>query len=106
VNTHNTYVTDMRHFLDDDGEIVRNMPGEARQLASFLALVVDATSVENSSNFDELPLRCRGTECGGRVLARVVTSGILWFCAVLSVAVSPDRQTLASGSDDKTIKLW
>jgi len=30
VNTHNTYVTDMRHFLDDDGEIVRNMPSEAR----------------------------------------------------------------------------
>jgi len=34
----------MPHFLDDKGNIPTEMPKEARELASFLALVVDATT--------------------------------------------------------------
>jgi hypothetical protein len=36
-----TYVTDITHFLDDAGEIVANMPAEARQLASFITLLIE-----------------------------------------------------------------
>ena len=39
-----SYITDLRHFLDDDGEIVSDMPKPARELASFLALLTDAVT--------------------------------------------------------------
>ena len=39
-----TYVTDITHYLDDQGEVSAEMPREARQLASFLVLVIDAAS--------------------------------------------------------------
>ncbi len=35
------YITNLTHFLDDTGNIPGSMPKEARNLASFLALVVD-----------------------------------------------------------------
>lgn len=34
----------MQHFLDQQGDIPKQMPKEARELASFHALVVDATT--------------------------------------------------------------
>ncbi len=39
-----TCVTDITHYLDDDGELSAEMSGPARKLASFLVLVIDAAS--------------------------------------------------------------
>ena len=64
-----TYVTDLRHFLDDDGEIVANMPSEARQLASFLALIVDEANGFVPSIAEELTIRCRSEGCSAQILA-------------------------------------
>ena len=36
-----TYVTDITHYLDDDGELPTELPSPARKLASFLVLVID-----------------------------------------------------------------
>ena len=36
----NTYVTDITHYLDKNGELAE-MPGEARKLASFLVLLIE-----------------------------------------------------------------
>ena len=44
-----TYVTDLRHYLDDDGELA-DMPAEAKQLASFLVLIVDAVTPERTTD--------------------------------------------------------
>lgn len=44
-----TYVTDLQHYLDGEGEIVTQMPEEARQLASFFALLVDEVSDKPAS---------------------------------------------------------
>lgn len=37
-------IPNMTHFLDDQGNIPKQMPKEARELANFLALIVDATT--------------------------------------------------------------
>ena len=39
-----TYVTDITHYLDDEGELPEEMPGPARKLASFLVLLIDAVT--------------------------------------------------------------
>lgn len=75
------YVTDLRHFLDDEGEIVSDMPSEARQLASFLALIVDETSGFEASKVDELSVRCRGDGCPAQIVAhREPANEIVWHC--------------------------
>jgi hypothetical protein len=38
------YISQMPHFLDETGDIPKQMPKEARELASFMALVIDATT--------------------------------------------------------------
>jgi len=38
------YISNMQHFLDETGNILKQMPKEARELASFMALVVDTTT--------------------------------------------------------------
>lgn len=76
-----TYVTDLRHFLDESGEIVMKMPEEARQMASFLALVVDEASHNLSPEAEELGIRCRSTGCTGQILAFAdADEEIIWFC--------------------------
>ena len=76
-----TYVTDLRHFLDDHGELAE-MPAEAKQLASFLVLIVDAITQNATANFVETELRCRTTKCTGEILARLdlANEEILWQC--------------------------
>lgn len=38
-----SYVTDITHYLDDSGDLAE-MPDSARQLASFLTLMIDAAT--------------------------------------------------------------
>lgn len=77
------YVTDLRHFLDDDGEIASDMSSEARQLASFLALIVDEASGFAPSKAEELRLRCRSAGCTAQILAIRESNGdISWHCLV------------------------
>ena len=44
----------MPHFLDEQGNIPKQMPKEARELASFFALVVDATTKTMPSTLTQL----------------------------------------------------
>jgi hypothetical protein len=78
-----TYVTDLRHYLDDDGELA-DMPAEAKQMASFLVLIVDAVTPEAPPIFVETELRCRTTKCTGEILARLdpATEEIQWHCTL------------------------
>ena len=75
-----TYVTDLRHFLDECGEIVKDMPADARQLASFLALIVD--EVSRCREHAELSLRCRKPTCPGTIVAINESGEIHWQCPV------------------------
>jgi len=78
----NTYVTDITHFLDKNGELAE-MPGEARQLASFLVLLIDVTTAQASpSHNHDTHIRCRAEACTGSIRASVASKGgeIVWHC--------------------------
>ena len=58
-------ITNFQHFLDEDGNIPNDMPKEARDLANFLALLVDNTS---SGDYDAEPaIRCIKKACKGLI---------------------------------------
>ena len=76
-----TYVTDIVHFLDHRGELAE-MPAPARKLASFLVLLIDATTPAAPVRDFDTRIRCRTDGCKGSIqtsLAR--TAGeITWRC--------------------------
>ncbi len=56
------YITNFTHYLDGEGNIPTTMPKEARELANFLALVIDAsTDYESESGIRCFKKGCIGT---------------------------------------------
>jgi hypothetical protein len=52
------YITNLTHFLDETGNIPKQMPKEARELASFFALVVDTATKKNPTTLTSTDIRC------------------------------------------------
>ncbi len=77
------YVTKMTHFLDEQGNIPKQMPKEARELASFLALVIDATTDYESESGFETGIRCFKKGCDGMIQSQILfdeDDEIHWLC--------------------------
>lgn len=76
-----TYHTNMRHYLDGNGEIIE-APGPARKLASFLTLIIDSTTSTRSVECQDTGVRCRRRGCRGSILSRLIedTGTICWHC--------------------------
>ena len=77
-----TYVTDITHFLDDDGELVTEIPSPARQLASFLVLIIDAVTQAMPARSHDTRIRCGKTACTGSIHASLMSpqEEIVWYC--------------------------
>lgn len=79
-----SYITDLRHFLDEAGEIPAELPQEARELASFLALVVDAVtrSFPDKRWSIETGLTCRSPGCSGEIIGALDSTddSVHWCC--------------------------
>ncbi len=77
------YITNFTHYLDEDGIIPTTMPEEARELANFLALVIDAsTDYESESGF-ETGIRCFKEGCDGTIQSEFLfdqNHEIHWRC--------------------------
>ncbi len=74
------YITNFKHFLDENGNIPTVMPKEAQELANFLALLIDDAS---TGDYDSEPtIRCIEKKCEGLVVAFVThdTDDIYWVC--------------------------
>ena len=73
----------MPHFLDETGNIPKQMPKEARELASFLALVVDATTKNTPFTLTQTDIRCFEKGCHGLIKSEVLkaNSEIHWRCS-------------------------
>jgi hypothetical protein len=79
-----SYITDLCHFLNDAGEIPPAMPHEARELASFLALVVDAvTALYPEQQWSiKTGIRCRTSACSGEIIGALDSTDdpVHWYC--------------------------
>ncbi len=73
-------ITKFQHFLDEDGNIPTDMPKEARELANFIApLIDDATT----GDYDAKPtIRCIEKGCEGLIVAYITDNPdeIYWVC--------------------------
>jgi len=77
------YITNMTHFIDETGNIPTKMPKEARELASFMALVVDETTKESASSVIYSGIRCFKKKCVGTINCEFLSanSEIHWVCS-------------------------
>lgn len=74
------HITNFQHFLDEDGNIPTTIPQEARELANFMALLVnDATSGDYDS---EPAIRCIEKGCIGLIVPTLMVENdeIFWVC--------------------------
>lgn len=73
------YISNMSHFLDKSGNIAKKMPKEARELASFMALVIDAVTHDSSSGNE---IRCFMEGCSGTIKSYISSKNeIEWNCS-------------------------
>ena len=77
-----TYVTDIAHYLDDEGEIVATMPAPTRKLASFLVLLIDIATEQQRPGVIESTIRCRKRGCKGlvHIVVQSPSDAIQWQC--------------------------
>jgi hypothetical protein len=76
------YVTNIQHFMDEDGNIPTGMPKEATELANYFALLIDDAT---SGDYDADPtIRCIEKGCQGMVLPFIFdeTDEICWICPI------------------------
>ena len=78
------YMTNLSHFLDETGNITKQMPKAARELAIFFSLIVDVTTMNKPSTLTSTDIRCCEDGCYGLVKTslRIKTNEINWFCPV------------------------
>jgi hypothetical protein len=76
------YISDMTHFLNEKGNIPKEMPAEAREIAGFFAMVVDITTQRLSTILTPTTLRCFNKGCHGLINTTLKPSRkeIHWFC--------------------------
>jgi len=61
------YISNLTHFLDEKGNIPKEMPAEARKMAGFLAMVVDLTTQRQPTVLTTTTLRCFNQGCKGLI---------------------------------------
>ncbi len=76
------YISNMTHFLDETGNIPTQMSKEARELASFMALVVDESTKEYDSSVISTSIRCFRKKCLGTINSEflIENDDIHWAC--------------------------
>jgi len=77
------YITNFKHFLDEDGNIPKTMHKEARELASFLALVIDESTDYDSESGFETFINCFKGGCDGMIQSEILfdkNNEIHWLC--------------------------
>ena len=73
------YISNMSHFLEESGNSPKEMPRKARELTSFLALVIDSSTQNISSSDNEV--RCFQKGCDGKISSKLAENEILWNCS-------------------------
>jgi hypothetical protein len=76
------YISNMTHFLDETGDIPKQMTKEGRELASFFALVIDTTTKNLSAKLTPTDIRCFEKQCNGTIKSELLGANneIHWAC--------------------------
>ena len=80
-----TWITDITHFLDDNGEMIKEPP-QARKLGEHLAAIIVMASYIESEYPEKYQARCRRRPnrkpCTGEILGYIdpETDEIFWKC--------------------------
>ncbi|MCX6288036.1 MAG: hypothetical protein NTY96_13070 [Bacteroidetes bacterium] len=76
------FISNLTHFLDQKGNIPSDMPKEGREMASFLALIVDTATKDYHPAEKYTQIRCLKKKCTGRIEIDVDTKNefIHWKC--------------------------
>ena len=74
----------MTHFLDEEGNIAKEMHKEGREYASFLSLIIDTTTKDYSPIKKFTEIRCRKKKCTGNIeiMVEINEETIYWHCPV------------------------
>jgi hypothetical protein len=77
------YITNMQHFLDETGDLPKNVPKEARELSAFFSLVIDETIKTLPSTLTSTGIRCFKKRCTGIIASEVQIekNEIHWKCS-------------------------
>jgi len=82
-----TWITDMRHYLDDGGHVA-DMPGPALNLALFLGSIVAWVTSHQLTRYPRTNVPCRRSpgrnRCPGDIVANIEPDpvAISWYCPV------------------------
>ena len=76
------YISNLTHFLNEEGNIPTEMPSESRELAGFLAMVVDITTERQNTKLAPCDLRCSNNGCNGLIHTTLTPNfkEIHWHC--------------------------
>ncbi len=76
------YISNIKHFLDEECNIVKEMRPSGRKFASFLLLVIDHTTKLQEEEITDIDLRCYKRGCHGYILAELnlQENSIYWGC--------------------------
>jgi len=83
-----TYVTNMQHFLDENGAVPEVIPGPALNIALFLGSIVGWVTSHQDRQKERTNAPCRRSpgrrRCPGNVYAWFDTDGltIIWECPI------------------------
>ena len=68
---HTMYITNINHFLDENGNIAAGMNDSGRKMASFLAMIIDHSTSQQEEEMTDIDIRCNKRGCRGSILAEV-----------------------------------
>jgi hypothetical protein len=76
------YITDILHFVDDSGNIPKEMPKAARQLASFYTFIIEAATSIFPATDNKTNIRCFEKGCKGMITTDLTNKkdDIKWKC--------------------------
>jgi len=76
------FISNMTHFLNEKGNIPKEMTKEGREMASFLALIVDAATKDYPPAEKFTQIRCLKKKCSGLIEIDVdIKNGFIhWKC--------------------------
>ncbi len=76
------FISNLTHFLDKKGNIPADMPKEGREMAGFLAIIVDTATKDYPPSSKSTNIRCIKKNCTGTIETGVDTflEFIHWHC--------------------------